>query len=73
MTVSQLHEITSKAIADGHENAEVAINYATFLENEEGSILTIDSAAMENIQGADDGGPVGEKYPFLVISGGFTE
>lgn len=73
MTVQELHDITGKAIAKGNGNAEVAINYATFLENEVGSILTIESAQVENVQGADDGGPLGDKYPFLVISGGFTE
>lgn len=73
MTVKQLHDLTGKLIAKKQGGIDVAINYATFLENDCGSILEIESAKVIRVQGADDGGPVGPKFPFLVLDGGFRE
>ena len=69
MTVNQLHEITTALRAQNQGNSEVAINHASFSENENGGILTVESAKLEHVQGADDSGPVGDKFPFLVLDG----
>lgn len=69
MTVQQLHEITSAAIAAGQGNIEVMVNTASFYENDEGSVFEAEKAEVELVEAADDSGPTGEKYPFLVISG----
>lgn len=68
MTIKQLHEITGSLIAK-HGNDPVAINSATFAENENGDIIECDTAGIERVQGADDSGPVGRRYPMLVING----
>ncbi len=70
MTVQKLHELTGKLLAEKQRNIDVAINFATFSENECGSILTVESAEVVQVQGADDSGPIGRKYPFFVLSGG---
>lgn len=70
MTVNKLHKITTALRAQKQGNIEVAINYASFLEDENGSILTVETAKLERVQGADDSGPVGRKFPFLVLAGG---
>lgn len=69
MTVRELHEITSELVAKNKCDIEVAIDYFSFSESENGSILLIESAAVQRVQGADDSGPVGRKYPMFVISG----
>ena len=73
MTITQLHKITGQLIAKKKGGIDVAINFATFSENECGSILEVESAKVMRVQGADDGGPVGEKFPFLVFDGGFRQ
>lgn len=69
MTVEQLHKLTGKLLAKKQGNAEVAINHASFSESENGTILTVESASLRRVQGADDSGPVGPKFPFLVLEG----
>jgi hypothetical protein len=70
MTIRELHKLTGDLLATNADDP-VAINYRTFLEPEEPShtILEIESAEVRNVQGADDSGPVGDEYPFLVLSG----
>lgn len=50
-------------------NMDVMIDFDTFTENENGSILPVDSAEVRNVQGADDSGPVGPRFDMLVLSG----
>lgn len=69
MTIDKLHEITTGLVSIGKGQCEVAINLATFHESENGAIIMVDDAAMEDVQGADDSGPVGPKFPTLVIVG----
>jgi hypothetical protein len=69
MTIKELNEITSEQIAKGQGEAEVVIDYATFIENENGNLLTIDRSRLIHAQGADDSGPVGPEFPFLVLAG----
>jgi hypothetical protein len=69
MTIRELHELTGEQIANGQADAEVAIDYSTFIENDNGNILTIERAALKRVQGADDAGPVGAKFPFFVLEG----
>ena len=70
MTIRDLHNITTGLLAL-HGDAPVAIDFRTFAEPEEPSetILEIESAEVRDVQGADDSGPVGEEFPFLVLSG----
>jgi hypothetical protein len=69
MTVEKLHQLTGKLLAKKQGNIEVAINHARFMESENGTILTVESATVRHIQGADDSGPRGPKFPFLVLEG----
>lgn len=70
MTVQKLHEITGTLLAKKRGNLHVMINIATFSESENGTILEVESAEVERVQGADDSGPVGRKFPMLVLTGG---
>jgi hypothetical protein len=69
MTVSELHQLTAALIAQGQGDAEVAINFDTFAESENGSILEVEKGELRIVQGADDSGPMGKEFPFLVLSG----
>jgi len=69
MTVNQLHEITTALRAKKQGDAEVAIDHASFAANENGTILVVKSAKLRRLQGADDSGPIGPKFPFLVLAG----
>jgi hypothetical protein len=69
MTVAELHSITADLVASGKGDSEVAIDFDTFSESENGSILSVDRADARNVQGVDDSGPVGEEFPFFVLSG----
>lgn len=69
MTIQKLHNITGAIIAKHGGNIDVAIDFRTFEENENGNILAVESAAMIRVQGADDSGPIGKKEPFFVLSG----
>jgi hypothetical protein len=69
MTVEKLHKLTGDLIAKRRGNAEVAIDIASFTESENGTIHVVESVKYRRIQGADDSGPVGPKFPFLVLSG----
>ena len=69
MTINELKKLIEQTIAEGHGDAEVAIDFDAFTENENGSILTVESGSYREVQGADDSGPVGEKFPFLVLNG----
>ena len=69
MTVEKLHKLTGDLIAQRRGNAEVAIDIATFIESENGTIHIVESAKYRRIQGADDSGPVGPKFPFVVLTG----
>ena len=74
MTVNQLHKITTALRAQKQGNIEVAINHASFPNEaahlyENGAILLVGKATLQQIQGADDSGPVGRKFPFLVLDG----
>lgn len=71
MTVTQLHELTGKIVADGDGANEVAIDFATFSESDSGTILTVESADERTVQGADDSGPTGAEFRMLVLGGGF--
>lgn len=71
MTVTDLHKLTAGLIAKKQGNIDVTINFATFIENENGTILEVEAAKVERVQGADDSGPVGRKFPMLILSGGF--
>jgi len=68
MTIRELHAITGALLAK-HGDDAVAIDYRTFAEDENGTILEIQSGELRSVQGADDSGPVGGQYPFLVLSG----
>lgn len=72
MTIEQLHGITKQAIEQGHSLAEVAIDFDTFMESENGSVLSAQAATVKLVQGADDSGPTGDVFPFLVISGEYV-
>ena len=67
MTVHQLHTLTTKLITQNRGDAEVGIDLSQFIEDD-ASIRVIDSAKYRRVQGADDSGPVGPKFPFLVLS-----
>lgn len=69
MTVQKLHEITAALIANKRGDIEVMIDFATFEESENGSILDIETAIVRRVQGCDDSGPVGRKHNMLVLSG----
>lgn len=69
MTVSELNALTANLVANGKGDSEVAIDFDTFSESENGSILSVETAEAKNVQGADDSGPVGEEFPFFVLSG----
>ena len=68
MTVKELHALLSSVLAL-QGDLEVMVNTATFPEMESGTIMEVESATVEDVQGADDSGPVGDKYPMLVIKG----
>lgn len=70
MTVKQLHKLTGDLIAKRQGGAEVAIDFATFIESENGTILDVESAEVRRVQGADDAGPSGPKFTMCVLSGG---
>jgi hypothetical protein len=67
MTTKQLQKILDDAKAYG--DIEVMVNTATFDESENGTVFEAESATVELVQGTDDSGPVGDKYPMLVIKG----
>lgn len=69
MTVKELHEICTSIVDKGQGNIDVAIDFNSFDESENGSILPIESTLLHSVQGADDSGPVGSKYPFLILLG----
>ena len=71
MTVNQLHKITTALRAKKQGDAEVAIDHASFIESENGTILVVESGKLRRVQGADDSGPTGPKFPFLVLTGNF--
>lgn len=73
MTVKQLHELTRKVIAGTEGDMDVAINFSTFAENENGNILLVTSAEVIRVQGTDDSGPIGDKELFFVLDGGHRE
>lgn len=69
MNARELHAITSSLVALGQGDIEVMVDTASFPEDENGTILVIEKAEVEDVQGADDSGPVGGKEPMLVIRG----
>lgn len=69
MSIEELHNITSGLIRQGKGDSTVAIDFATFMESENATILPIESWRHTKVQGADDSGPVGERFAFLVLSG----
>lgn len=73
MTVSELHQLTAALIAEGKGDAEVGINIATFAEDENGTILEVEKGEFQQVQSADDSGPLEDEFPFLVLTGGFSE
>jgi hypothetical protein len=68
MTAKELHGILSSVLAISGD-VEVMVDTSTFMESENGTIFEIESAEVQDVQGADDSGPVGEAYPMLVIRG----
>ncbi len=72
MTAKQLQSILAVALSE-RGDIDVMIDIATFAENEAGTIIEIESAEVKRVQGADDSGPVGPKFPMLVLDGGFRE
>lgn len=68
MNIKELQNILSSTLAI-HGNIEVMINTATFPESENGTVMEAVSAKVDEVQGADDSGPVGDKYPMLIIRG----
>lgn len=69
MTVSELNAITADLVTNGKGDSEVGIDFDTFSESENGSILTVETAEAKDVQGCDDSGPVGEEFQFFVLSG----
>lgn len=68
MTTRELKELIDTAIAK-HGDVEVMVDTKTFPDSDNGTIFEISDAEVIDVQGADDSGPVGEKYPMLVIKG----
>jgi len=69
MNARELHAITSSLVALGQGGVEVMVDTASFPEDENGTVFMVEKATVEDVQGADDSGPVGEKEPMLVIRG----
>ena len=57
------------AVIKEHGDIDVMVNTATFEESENGTVFEVEAASVERVQGADDSGPVGDKYPMFVITG----
>jgi hypothetical protein len=74
MNVKDLHALTGKLIKQGRGDADVSFDTATIIENEDpaATIHHVDGAKYRRIQGIDDSGPVGPKFPTLVLRGEFT-
>lgn len=72
MSVKELHALTGKLIKQGRGNAEVGFDINTIVEHEDPSacIHDVEGGNYRRIQGCDDSGPVGPKFPFLVLNGG---
>ena len=68
MTAKKLQEILAAAIKT-HGDIEVMVNTATFSESENGTVFEVENAKVERVQGADDSGPVGKRYPMIIITG----
>jgi hypothetical protein len=68
MTIKQMQEILSNALL-AWGDIDVMVNTATFPESENGTIMEVDKAHVEDVQGADDSGPVGDNMTMLVIKG----
>ena len=71
MTVNQLHKITAGLIAKGRGDADVAVDTSACNDNADAPIDMIIGARYRRVQGVDDSGPTGPKFPFLVLNGGF--
>lgn len=69
MNARELHAITSSLVALGQGDMEVMVDTATFPEDENGTVMMVEKADVQELQGVDDSGPVGETEPMLVIRG----
>lgn len=75
MNIKQLHELTGDLIAKGHGLEEVAIAKESFTspyEQEGGTILAVETGAIEIIDASPIEGPGSEDEtpsPFLVLRG----
>jgi hypothetical protein len=69
MTVKELHSLTGKLLQQKRGDADVAIDLSTFSEAENANIIPVNKGKYRRIQGADDSGPTGPKFLFLVLSG----
>lgn len=74
MSIKELHALTGKLIKQGRGKAEVGFDISTIVEHEDANacIHDVDGAKYRRIQGCDDSGPVGPKFPFLVLNGGLN-
>jgi hypothetical protein len=72
MTTKKLQEIIAASIKE-HGDLPVMVNTATFEESENGTVFEVEAAKVERVQGVDDSGPVGRKYPMLVITGNWGD
>lgn len=73
MNVRDLNKLTRKLINQGRGGADVAIDIKTFSEHEDATIHHVETGKYQRIQGVDDSGPVGPKFPTLVLRGGFPD
>ncbi len=69
MNARELHAITSSLVALGQGDIEVMVDTATFPEDDNGTVMMVDKADVQEVQGADDSGPAGGTEPMLVIRG----
>lgn len=69
MTVNKLHKITTKLIAQGRGDIDVAVDTASLHDDPDATINMIESAKYRRVQGVDDSGPTGPKFPMLVLAG----
>jgi hypothetical protein len=74
MSVKELHALTGKLIKQRRGNAEVAFDTSSIMESEDPSVCIhdVERGKYKRVQGCDDSGPVGPKFPFLVLSGGLA-
>lgn len=70
MTVKELNALTRKLIAQKHGDAELGVDLQSFVQREDANIGIVVHGTYRRVQGVDDAGPTGPKFPFLVLSGG---